>query len=148
MGWGSNVLSCGVTLTAETWASQLEAAWLLISSESFSIHCFFLSLSLDSCSGLHNILWKGLFLHLWGLCFLGGGLIQNTIASNIWFYLWNGSFPAERRKIKYVASIIGSCYSCPHLGCISMVSDLCGVFVYAVHFVAESVGSSGKNGGH
>lgn len=27
-----------------------------------------------------------------------------------------------------------------------MISDLCGVFVYAVHYVTASVGSSGKKG--
>ena len=46
-----------------------------------------------------------------------------------------------------MASVIGSCYSCAHLGCMSMTADLCGVFVYAVHFVTKSVGSSAKIGG-
>lgn len=49
-----------------------------------------------------------------------------------------GQFPAERRKPNCMASLIGSCYSCPHLGCISMTSYLCGVFWFMLFILWQS----------
>lgn len=82
----------------------------------------------------------------WGVC-VSGGLTQDALSPSVPLHLGNGMFPSSEAKASTVVNLTGNCYSSPHLGCISMTLDLCGVFVYAVHCVTGSVGSSGKNRG-
>lgn len=136
----------------ETCASQQEATWRLMSSDGFPMPCFFLSPILEISAMASSILWqKGYF---WvckrdrpvGLLFFGRP--DSTKYLPIFGSTFGmENFPAERRKLNWMASLMGSCYSCPYLECISMKSDLRRGLGCAVHGVTESVGSSGKNGG-
>lgn len=150
--WGRTVLRCGgwgggmgMALTPETHAGQLVATQWRMAHDSFPKCCFFPCLSgflqwppqysgervVSGCVGLLNS---------------GEGLIQNTAVSNVWFHLCSEKFPSGEKAWAYGEcnrQLLFTSASRMH------VHDgwLCGVFVYAVHFVTESVGPSGKIGG-
>lgn len=133
---------------AGTWAGQLEATRWPIARAVFPCVAFSLS-SLGISATVFSIFWEKGFSQgrpVERLCLWrpeAGCSVSQCSAPP-----WERDVSEHRgESFNCVVNLTGSCYSSPNLGCISMALDLCGVFVYAVHCMTGSVGSSGKNGG-